>query len=71
MTMHIKLDVRGEAGGQTIFSREETDSPDWDACVDRLLGPVVTKDDRERRRADALALAAAARRAAGDERTSD
>ncbi|MDN7805427.1 hypothetical protein [Burkholderia gladioli] len=62
----MKLDVRGEAAGRTIFSREETDGPDWDACVDRLLGPVVANDDRERRRADALALAAAAMRAAGE-----
>lgn len=42
------------------------DSPGWDALVDRLLGPVVVESDRERRRSNALALAAAAMRAAGE-----
>ncbi|URF05266.1 hypothetical protein [Cupriavidus campinensis] len=36
----------------------------WDRAVARLLGPVVVPADRERRRSDALALAAAALRAA-------
>ncbi|WP_423191990.1 hypothetical protein [Cupriavidus sp. H18C2] len=37
----------------------------WDGLVARVLGPVVTPADRERRRTDALALSAAALRAAG------
>lgn len=36
----------------------------WDDLVARVLGPIVTPADRERRRTDALALAAAALRAA-------
>ncbi|MCF1440394.1 hypothetical protein ACI2UZ_01730 [Ralstonia nicotianae] len=40
-----------------------TEAETWDACVDRLIGPVVTPADRERRRSNALALAAAVQRA--------
>lgn len=47
------------------FSREPEGSEMdiWDRAVARLLGPVITESDRERRCADALALAAAALRA--------
>ncbi|MDO3617127.1 hypothetical protein Q3O97_14845 [Ralstonia pseudosolanacearum] len=42
-----------------------TEAEAWDACVAQLIGPVVTPADREQRRSNALALAAAALRAAG------
>lgn len=48
-------------------TRRDGDALDWSRVVERLLGPVVTQADRERRRADALALADAAMRAAGVE----
>ncbi len=47
-------------------SLDPTDA-EWDRAVALLLGPVVTPADRERRRTDALALAAAALRAANNE----
>lgn len=56
---HRHLD-RGEA---------KTEADSWDHCVAGLLPPVLATDaadDRERRRGDALALAAAALRAAGE-----
>ena len=43
---------------------EMTEAETWDTLVSRVLGPVVTEADREQRRTDALALAAAAMRAA-------
>lgn len=43
-----------------------TDAELWDTAVAGLLGPVVTQRDREQRRTNALALAAAALRAAGE-----
>lgn len=49
-----------------IYGSRDDDTPDWDALVASALGPVVTEADRERRRGDALALAAAALRAAGE-----
>lgn len=57
-----------ERGGREV-TRRDSDAPDWDALVSRVLGPVVTPADRERRRGDALALAAAALRAAGEKQT--
>ncbi|MDO3553098.1 hypothetical protein [Ralstonia pseudosolanacearum] len=42
-----------------------TEAETWDACVAQLIGPVVTPADRKQRRSNALALAAAALRAAG------
>lgn len=45
-----------------------TEAETWDACVAQLIGPVVTPADREQRRSNALALAAAAMRAAGVDR---
>ncbi|OXJ17246.1 hypothetical protein [Burkholderia sp. HI2500] len=50
--------------GREVTQRD-ADATNWGAVVERLLGPVVTDADRERRRGDALALAAAALRAAG------
>lgn len=47
-----------------IYRSRDGNTPDWAALVDRILGPVVTEADRERRRADALALSAAAMKAA-------
>lgn len=47
-------------------TRRDGDETDWGALVERLLGPTVTPADRERRRADALALARAALKAAGE-----
>lgn len=52
-----------EPGGREI-TRRDGDAPDWDTLVSRVLGPIVTPADRERRRGHALALAAAALRAA-------
>lgn len=43
-----------------------SDSPDIDALASRLMGPVVVKADRERRRAFAIELAAALLQAAGE-----
>ncbi|MGJ7514439.1 hypothetical protein ACSFE6_08885 [Pseudomonas baetica] len=46
-----------------------TDAEDcalWDECVDSLLGPRLVGHDQEKRRRNALYLAAAALRAAGD-----
>lgn len=54
-----------ERSGRAV-TRRDGDGPDWDAVVARLIGPTVAPADRERRRSDALALAAAALRAAGD-----
>lgn len=51
---------RYESAGQM------TEAETWDACVAQLIGPVVTQADREQRRSNALALASAALRAAGD-----
>ncbi|CAJ2883829.1 MULTISPECIES: hypothetical protein [Burkholderia] len=45
-----------------IYRSRDGDTPDWDALVARILGPTITPADRERRRGDALALAAAAMR---------
>lgn len=44
--------------------QDPTKTEIWDRAVALLLGPVVTSADRKRRRADALALTAAALRAA-------
>lgn len=55
-----------EPRGRAVWTRDDTDP--WDHIVERLLGPTVTPADRERRRSDARALAAAALRAAGIER---
>lgn len=57
-----------ERGGREV-TRRDGEAPDWDALVSRVLGPVVTPADRERRRGNALALAAAALRAAGEKQT--
>lgn len=57
-----------ERGGREV-TRRDGDATDWDALVSRLLGPIVTPADRERRRGHALALAAAALRAAGEKQT--
>ncbi|MFV8529451.1 hypothetical protein [Ralstonia pseudosolanacearum] len=43
-----------------------TEAETWDACVAQLIGPAVTPADREQRRQNALQLAAAAMRAAGE-----
>ena len=51
-----------EPRGRAVWARDETDT--WDRAVALLLGPIVTEADRERRRADALALSAAAMKAA-------
>ncbi|KFX26658.1 hypothetical protein [Ralstonia solanacearum] len=61
----VRLPFAVERGGRDV-TRRDKDAPDWDGLVDRLLGPVVTQADRERRCGDALALAAAAMRAAGE-----
>ncbi|WP_247394064.1 hypothetical protein [Ralstonia pseudosolanacearum] len=42
-----------------------TEAETWSACVAQLIGPVVTPADRDQQRSNALALAAAALRAAG------
>ncbi|QOK96849.1 hypothetical protein HF909_10680 [Ralstonia pseudosolanacearum] len=42
-----------------------TEAETWGCAVAQLIGPVVTESDREQRRSNALALAAAALRAAG------
>lgn len=47
-----------------MSDRCNDDVVDWDALIDRLLGPVLSSRDRERRHAEALELAAAAMRAA-------
>ncbi|HDR9482826.1 TPA: hypothetical protein QDC20_003643 [Burkholderia aenigmatica] len=61
----VRLPFAAEDAGRAVFRRDK-DGPDWVALVDRILGPVVTEADRERRRADALALSAAAMKAAED-----
>ncbi|MDR9053453.1 hypothetical protein [Burkholderia multivorans] len=61
----VRLPFAAEDAGRAVFRRDKG-GPDWGALVERILGPVVTEADRERRRADALALAAAAMRAAGE-----
>ena len=48
-------------------NEQMTEAETWDACVAQLIGPVVTPADRKQRRANALALAAAAMRAAESE----
>ncbi|MEF3058710.1 hypothetical protein V4C85_02315 [Ralstonia solanacearum] len=48
-------------------NEQMTEADTWDACVAQLIGPVVTHADREQRRLNALALAAAALRAANNE----
>ncbi|WP_155755011.1 hypothetical protein [Burkholderia pseudomultivorans] len=60
--MNQKFSLHAPAGREV--TRRDPDGPDWWAVVERLLGPVVTEADRERRRADALALSAAAMKAA-------
>ncbi|QTO42409.1 hypothetical protein [Burkholderia latens] len=60
--MNQKFSVHAQAGRE--ITRRDPDGPDWCAVVERLLGPVVTEADRKRRRADALALSAAAMKAA-------
>ncbi|KWC16378.1 MULTISPECIES: hypothetical protein [Burkholderia cepacia complex] len=60
--MNQKFSVHAPAGRE--ITRRDPDGPDWDAVVARLLGPVVIETDRERRRNDALALSAAAMKAA-------
>ncbi|NRO99219.1 hypothetical protein GWC77_25320 [Paraburkholderia sp. NMBU_R16] len=62
-----KFSIRGTAGRE--ITKKSGDADAWDALVSRVLGPVVTDADRERRRGDALALAAAALRAAGEKPT--
>ncbi|WP_157130366.1 hypothetical protein [Burkholderia pseudomallei] len=62
--MNQKFSLHAPAGREV--TRRDPDGPDWDALVARALGPVVTEADRERRRGDALALAGAALRAAGE-----
>ncbi|WP_128972299.1 hypothetical protein [Burkholderia pseudomallei] len=60
--MNQKFSVHAPAGRE--ITRRDPDGPDWDAVVARLLGPVVIETDREQRRNDALALSAAAMKAA-------
>ncbi|WP_146774279.1 hypothetical protein [Burkholderia cepacia] len=60
--MNQKFSVHAPAGRE--ITRRDPEGPDWAALVDRILGPVVTEADRERRRTDALALSAAAMKAA-------
>ncbi|CAJ0682345.1 hypothetical protein [Ralstonia mannitolilytica] len=43
-----------------------TESDGWDAAVSHLLGPRLAGDSADRRRRDALQLAAASLRAAGE-----
>lgn len=62
-----KFSARGPVG-RTITEKIDGDDI-WDRAVARLLGPIVTPADRERRRGHALALAAAALRAAGEKQT--
>ncbi|CAN7265152.1 hypothetical protein LJR230_001073 [Trinickia sp. LjRoot230] len=60
-----KFSIRGTPGRE--ITQKSGDADTWDAVVSRVLGPVITEADRERQRGDALALAAAAMRAAGIE----
>ncbi|WP_234745631.1 hypothetical protein [Burkholderia sp. WTPI3] len=62
--MNQKFSVHAPAGRE--ITRRDPDGPDWDALVERILGPRMPSETHERRRADALALAAAAMRAAGE-----
>lgn len=47
-----------------VNNRQEAEA--WDSCVATLLGPRMPSEEKERRRRDALELAAAALRAAGE-----
>lgn len=47
------------------------DEPDWECCVAYLVGPALVTDHPERRRLDALRLAAAALRFAGRDGLAD
>ncbi|MCQ8223574.1 hypothetical protein NQH47_20300 [Burkholderia pseudomallei] len=64
----VRLPFAVGCSGRDV-TRRDKDAPDWDALVDRILGPIVTPADRERRRADALALSAAAMKAAEEIKT--
>jgi hypothetical protein len=63
--MAVQLTLRGEARGRVIDRSAADDNP-WDRAVALILGPRLPSDDPERRRADALALSAAAMKAAED-----
>ncbi|WP_143329839.1 hypothetical protein [Burkholderia sp. AU31652] len=58
-----------EPRGHAVWARDKTDT--WDRAVALLLGPIVTEADRARRRADALALSAAAMKAAEEIKLAD
>ncbi|MBR8433839.1 hypothetical protein KDW37_24085 [Burkholderia cenocepacia] len=62
--MNQKFSVHAPAGRE--ITRRDPDGPDWDRAVDLVLGKRMPGESPERRRADALALAAAALRAAGE-----
>jgi hypothetical protein len=64
--MAVQLTLRGEARGRVIDRSGEGGDP-FDRAVALILGPRMPGDDPERRRKEALALAAAAMRAAGVE----
>jgi hypothetical protein len=54
--------------GRTLAEARES----WAQCVALLLGPIIVRADRQRRQREALHLAAAALRAAGEmERAAD
>ncbi len=66
----VRLPAAREARGRDVTRRENGGDP-FDRAVALILGPRLPGDDPERRRADALALAEAAMRAAGVERLAD
>jgi hypothetical protein len=49
---------------QPMARADRADAASWAECVNLLLGPILVASDRERRRENALHLAAAALRAA-------
>jgi hypothetical protein len=60
--MTVRRQIAAERAGRDVTRRDD-DAPDWDELVGRILGPRLVVDDTERRRADALDLAAAVQRA--------
>lgn len=57
---------KNERGAYRMNGELTSTAESWDAAVNYMLGPVQTGDASERRQREALELAAAALRAAGE-----
>lgn len=67
MTWWGRLMARGDARTPAAQRAETSDAASWDECVRLLMGPLMLGEPEEPRRRQALELAAAALRFAGED----